>query len=94
MSTATRNRTARIDVRLYEEQKHEIEEAAAQLGQSLSEFAVSVLLERSRTVMEQHQRTRLTTRDRDLFLKALDHDKPNKALRKAARIYNRQAGGR
>jgi uncharacterized protein (DUF1778 family) len=94
MSTVTRTRTARLDVRLRKDQKLEIEEAAARLGQSLSEFAVSVLLERSRAVMEQQQRTRLSARDRDLFLKMLDCDTPNKVLRRAARIYNRQAGGR
>jgi uncharacterized protein (DUF1778 family) len=94
MSTVTPTRSARLDVRLRKDQKATIEEAAAQLGQSLSEFAVSVLLERSREVIEQHQRTALTNRDRDLFLEMLDNDKPDPALRKAARIYKRQVRGR
>lgn len=93
MTTLTRTRTARLDVRLREDQKATIEEAATQLGQSLSEFAVSVLLERSREVIEQHHRTLLTNRDRDLFLQMLEDEKPNKALRRAARLYKRQTGG-
>ena len=46
-----------------------IEEAAASLGQSVSDFAVSTLVHQARSVIEQRNVTTLSDRDRDhLFL--------------------------
>ncbi len=83
---------ARINVRLPGDLKLTIEEAAAALGQTVSEFTVSTVLREARNVLQQAQLTRLSNRDRDTFLAALDETSaaPNKALKAAARRYVRR----
>jgi uncharacterized protein (DUF1778 family) len=70
--------------------KENIEEAALVSHQTLTDFAVSSLLRASDEALEHHHTIRLTNRDRDLFLAALDADeRPNPALRKAAQRFKR-----
>ena len=90
MSTAGSN--ARLNFRLAPELKQTIEQAAAELGQSESDFAVSILVQTARKVLQDNQQTRLTNRDRDLFLKMLDQtsSKPQEALSKAAKRYRKR----
>jgi uncharacterized protein (DUF1778 family) len=78
---------ARINVRLPSELKQTIEEAAAALGQTVSQFTVSTVVREARHVLQQAQTTRLSNRDR--FLAALNavDSKPNTALNVAARRY-------
>lgn len=85
---------ARLNFRLPQELKQVIEQAAAHMGQTISDYAVSTLVDNSRKVIEQHDRTELTRRDRDLFVKLLDDEtaKPNTALAAAARKYKRRRG--
>jgi len=80
---------ARLNFRLSAELKDTIEEAAAQLGQTVSDFAVSTLATTARQVLQEHQATRLSRRDRDVFVALLDDtsSRPNKALRAAAKRY-------
>ena len=79
---------ARLDFRLSHQVKEVIEQAAAVSGQSMSDFAVSVLYRTAKEVLEREQTTRLSHRDRDVFLAMLDSDaKPNEALKRAARRY-------
>jgi len=87
MSTAGSD--ARLNFRLSSELKQTIEQAAAELGQSVSDFAVSTLVQSARKVLQENHQRQLTNRDRDLFLKMLDQtsSKPNEALRKAAKRY-------
>ena len=67
-----------------------IEQAAAARGQTVSDFAVSTLLRSAEEVLDRLQHRRLSSRDRDLFLEMLDRDdKPNEALKRAARAYRR-----
>lgn len=82
---------ARINVRLPSDLKQTIEEAAAALGQTVSEFTVSTVVQEARQVLEAAQVTKLSQRDRDQFLAALaDADaKPNAALKTAARRYRK-----
>jgi uncharacterized protein (DUF1778 family) len=84
---------ARLNFRLPAELKETIEEAAACLGQSVSDFAVSTLAQTARNVIEQHQVTRLSNRDRETFMALLDDAdaQPNRALRSAAKRYNARA---
>ena len=85
---------ARINVRLPNELKQTIEEAAVVLGQTVSEFTVSIVVREARQVLQEAQVTRLSNRDRDAFLAALEATdaKPNDALKAAARRYkNRTA---
>lgn len=92
MSTTVRNQ-ARLNVRLPGELKRTIEEAAAVLGQTVSEFTVSAAVREARHVILDARVTQLSNRDRDAFLSSLDaaDSKPNDALEKAARRYKRRA---
>jgi uncharacterized protein (DUF1778 family) len=81
MSTIAQN-DARISFRLPKDLKHIIERAASESGQSVSEFAVSSLVRSAREVIDHGDRTILSNRDRDIFLKLLsdvDAD-PNESL--------------
>ncbi len=91
MSTSSK-REARLNVRLPNELKAVIEEAAAALGQTVSDYAVSTLVRNSRTVLQQSSVTMLSDRDRDRFIAALDdvETKPNGALVSAAKRYKRR----
>jgi uncharacterized protein (DUF1778 family) len=83
---------ARINVRLPSELKQTIEEAAAALGQSVSEFAISTVIREARQVLQEAQLTRLSNRDRDRLLAALDavDARPNAALKAAANRYRQR----
>lgn len=85
---------ARINVRLPSDLKQTIEEAAAALGQSVSEFAVSTVVREARQVLQEAQITRLSNRDRDRFLAALEEAdaRPNAALKAAAKRYRQRHG--
>ena len=69
-----------------------VERAASHLGQTVGEFAAAALVRTAHEVIEQHERTLLSNRDRDIFLALLeDADaEPNEALRAAADQYRRQ----
>jgi uncharacterized protein (DUF1778 family) len=91
---STQNSDARLNVRLPSELKQTIEEAAGALGQTVSEFIVSTVVREARQVLQDAQRTQLTSRDRDAFLTALEATdaKPNAALKAAARRYKKRTG--
>ena len=78
---------ARLNFRLPSDLKAIIEEAAATLGQSVSDFAVSTLVQSARSVLCEQSVTELTNRDRDIFVALLDdaEAKPNRALSDAAK---------
>jgi len=90
----TTNSDARINFRLSSELKKTIEDAAAELGQSMSDFAISTLVQTARKILHDQQVTRLGERDRQLFVELLDNQssKPNEALVKAAKRYKKQVG--
>ena len=90
MSTAKRE--ARINFRLSNELKQTIEDAAAEMGQSVSDFAVSTLVQTARRILHDQQVTRLSDRDRQRFVSILDDSasKPNDALLAAAKRYKKQ----
>jgi uncharacterized protein (DUF1778 family) len=94
MSTYTTHNDARLNFRLPAELKQTIEEAAARLGQSVSDFAVSTLVRSARDVIEQENITRLSNRDRNVFISLLDKKniRPNNALAAAARKYKKRRG--
>lgn len=83
---------ARINVRLPSELKQTIEEAAAALGQSISEFAVSTVVREARQILQEAQVTRLSNQDRDRLLAALDaaDARPNAVLKAAAKRYRQR----
>lgn len=85
---------ARLNFRLSADLKHTIEEAAAQLGQTVSDFAVGTLVQTARRVIQERNVTIVSQRDREALLRILDDDsaKPNKALADAAKRYKRKIG--
>ena len=94
MSTRVPTNDARLNFRLPAEFKQTIEEAASCLGQTVSDFAVFTLVQTARSVIEQENITRLSKRDRDVFLALLDDQdaRPNQALVAAARKYKKHCG--
>jgi len=94
MSAQTAPNDVRLNFRLPAELKQTIEEAAACMGQSVTDFAVSSLVQTARGVIEQENITRLSQRDRCLFLALLDDEqtRPNPALAAAARKYKKDRG--
>lgn len=85
---------ARMNFRLPVELKQAVEEAATLTGQTISDFAISILAANARRVIEEHDQTLLSNRDRDRFMALLDQTdvKPNKALAAAAKRYKKQVG--
>ena len=78
----------RLDVRLAKDSKKLIEQAAGILGQTVSAFTVATLVREAEEVVERFGMLRLSNRDRDAFLGALDNPpEPNARLRKAARLH-------
>jgi uncharacterized protein (DUF1778 family) len=83
-----------LDLRLPSLLKEVLKEAAAHAGQSLDEFAVSVLARGARDVIEHRGETVLTTRDWERFIAWIDDldAEPNEALKAAAASYERHFG--
>jgi uncharacterized protein (DUF1778 family) len=82
---------ATLDLRLPSAVKEAVEQAAAHLGQSVDEFAVSALAHTAREVIEQRGVTVLTARDWERFVALLDEPaEPNAALKAAAVRYKQQ----
>jgi len=85
-----RLRKARLDICLNPQAKEKIKQAALVSHQSLNDFVLQSLLRVSEEALERHRMIQLSTRDRDLFLTALETDvRPNRALRKAAERFKR-----
>ena len=81
---------ARINVRLRSDIKERIERAAVISGKSLTDFAITTLAKTAEEVLEKHQETALSDRDRDIFLKMLSENAiPNAKLRRAAKTHKR-----
>ncbi|HWX41763.1 MAG TPA: DUF1778 domain-containing protein [Blastocatellia bacterium] len=87
MRTA-RTGSVRLEMRLERRAKTLIERAASLTGQTVTDFAVSNLVDSALATIERHQRLVLSDRDRDLFLQALDRPaKPMPELLKAGRLH-------
>ncbi len=81
----------RIDIRVSQQQKELLEEAAGLKGMSLSTYLLSRGLEAARDDIESHRRLILSDRDRDRFLDLLaEPPAPNPSLRKATRQYREE----
>ncbi|EAO8313637.1 DUF1778 domain-containing protein [Salmonella enterica] len=75
----------RIDLRLNEDDKHMIEEAAAMTNQSISQFMVSTASERAAEVIDQHRRLLLNEESWNLIMDAITNPPaPNDRLKRAA----------
>ena len=75
----------RIDLRLTDDDKSIIEEAAAMSNQSITQFMVSSASERAVKVIEQHRRLVLNEESRNLVMDAISNPPaPNDKLKRAA----------
>ena len=73
-------------MRLSEDQKDLLEQAAAIRGQDLTSFALGVLLGEASGVLKEHQTRTLSRRDMRALLKLLEKPPaPNAALKQAVR---------
>lgn len=90
---ATLSQNGRLEVRLSKDKKALIDQAADLLGQSVSSFTVSTLVERARSVVDRHTVIKMSDSDRDRFLSLLDHPPaPNAALKRAAKRHGESVG--
>ena len=86
-------KTARLEFRVDPDAKGLIQQAAAFLGTSLTDFAAATLTDRAREVVESHTIIRLANEDRDAFLAAMDSPpKPSDALKRAFDRHRRDVG--
>lgn len=83
-----------INLSITREQAQLVADAASTLGQTVKEFAISVVEREAIQVLRDAHITRLSNRDRDAFLDVLDSivAKPNQALKTAARRYKKLGG--
>ena len=81
--TKPRKVTARVEFRMDEAQKKEIEAVAELQNQSFTAFATQTLLERAREIVRVRQTTVLTYAEAAAFLASLETPpEPTEALRK------------
>lgn len=90
--SSTLENNAPLDLRLPGSLRPIVEQAATHLGQTVNEFAAATVVRTAYDVIERHERTLLSNRDRDIFLALLDDAaaEPNDALREATAEYKRQ----
>ena len=79
---------ARLSFRVDPAVKALIERAAQYSGETVTSYAISTLVRDARQVVQAHEMTILSDRDRDRFLELLDNPPPpNEALRRAFQRY-------
>lgn len=86
---------SRLNFRLPFEIKEKIERAAMAAGVTVTDFAISALVNSAEEVLDRHQKRTLSDRDRDLFLAMLDagdEQKPNEALKRAVKTHQKLIG--
>jgi uncharacterized protein (DUF1778 family) len=70
------NDYVRLSCRVHTQIKRKAEQAAAILGQSITDFTESALSEKAQTVLERHERIALSDRDFARFVELIDNPKP------------------
>ncbi|MHB8347932.1 MAG: type II toxin-antitoxin system TacA family antitoxin [Acidiferrobacterales bacterium] len=86
--STTTSRGDRIDFRVNPKTKDLLVRAATLCGSNLTAFVLESAQERAIELIERYEQLRLTNRDRDLLLAALDQPpEPTEALRQAFRKY-------
>jgi uncharacterized protein (DUF1778 family) len=71
MRSETTESYARLNCRVSARIKHRAEEAAALLGQSITDFTESALADKAQAVLERHERIVLSERDFARFVAAI-----------------------
>ncbi|HEY2839751.1 MAG TPA: DUF1778 domain-containing protein [Pirellulales bacterium] len=90
--SSSKTKQARLNFRLSNDLKAVIEEAAAALGQSVSDYVIATLVRSSQSVLAESSVTVLSHSDRKKFAALLDDSaaKPNRALTVAAKRYKQR----
>ena len=82
---------SRLNFRLPVELKEKIERAAIVSGVTVTDFAISALVNSADDVLDKHQNRVLSDRDRDIFLAMIENPpEPNEALKKAVQEYKKR----
>lgn len=85
------NSSSRLNFRLPSEIKERVENAALVSGVTVTDFAITVLAERSEEILEKHQTRIISNRDRKIFLEMLENPpEPNNALKNAVKNYKKR----
>jgi uncharacterized protein (DUF1778 family) len=93
-AASTKSQTVRMDMRINPQAKRMIERAALITGQTLTDFAISNLVQSAMETIERYEKLTLSNRDRDRFLAALDRPaKRLPALAKAKRLHAQATQG-
>ena len=89
MERVVKAEKTRFDTKLTTDQKA-LFERAAKLGgyRTLTDFVVSTVQEKAKSIVEQHEALLATERDRNIFFEAImNPPKPGKRLQEASRRY-------
>ncbi len=80
----------RLEARISNEKKSFLKHAADLVGRSLTDFVVNSAYEAATRVIKEHEQIKLSMRDSDTFIKALQNaPAPSKALIAAAKKYKK-----
>lgn len=90
-SRKTHSPTTRLDLRLSQDYKSLLQQAADLRGETLTEFVVSASAMAANQVLQEEQILKLSKRDQELLVDYLLSDaKPGKKLRAAAASYHKR----
>ncbi len=80
----------RLEARISNEKKSFLKHAADLLGRSLTDFVVNSAYEAATRVIREHEQIKLSMKDSDTFIKALQHaPTPSSTLVAAAKKYKK-----
>jgi uncharacterized protein (DUF1778 family) len=88
----TRHKAAfeRLEARISNEKKSFLKHAADLVGRSLTDFVVNSAYEAATRVIKEHEQIKLSIKDRDVFMNALQSPpSPSTALVSAAKRYKK-----
>ena len=94
MSQTTEAKRDRMHLRLDAKTKHKLEQAAAYMETSVTDFVLANALEAAERIIDSREKITLSAKDWDVFYDALiNPPEPNEALKEAARRYRDRVGG-
>ncbi|MEW6737098.1 MAG: DUF1778 domain-containing protein [Acidobacteriota bacterium] len=88
MTGGVRQRNAKLQIRVDKSTKSKIEQAASYANKTLSDFVIENIVPVAERVIDEHTTIKLSARDWDKLMAALENPpEPNAALKKAAQRY-------
>lgn len=80
----------RLEARISYENKSVLKYAADLVGRSLTDFVINSAYEAATRIIREHEQIKLTMKDRDVFIQALENTSaPSSALVAAAKKYKK-----